>query len=63
VNPDTGEDLFFLDATGWSGTWASGDTLVFELYESAQSVWIKEVVPAATDQEPHNLCVIGFYLE
>ena len=63
VNPDTSEDLFTLSNSGWSGTWASGDTLIFDMSPSAVPVWIKEVIPSSTAQEPFNLCVIGFYLE
>lgn len=63
LNPDTSEDLFTLNNSGWSGTWASGDTLEFTINPSSIPVWIKETVPAGTTQEPHNLCVLGFYLE
>ena len=63
LNPDTSEPLFTLDHTGWSGTLASGDTLIFSMVPSTVPVWLKEIVPALTAQEPHNLCVLGFYLE
>ena len=62
-NPDTNEDLFTIDNSGWSGVWASGDTLEFTMSPASVPVWLKEVVPAGTAQEPNNLCVIGFYLE
>lgn len=63
TNPDNSEDLFTLDNSGWSGTWTSGDTFTFSIYPASSPVWFKEVVPAGTNQEPFNLCVVGFYLE
>jgi len=63
TNPDNSKDLFTLDNTGWSGTWASGDTLTFSLYPASCPVWVKEVVPAGTSAESFNLCAFGFYLE
>lgn len=62
-NPDTGEDLFTLNNSGWSGILASGDTLEFTINPSSVPLWLREIVPAGTSQEPNNLCVIGFYLE
>jgi hypothetical protein len=63
LNPDTSEDLFTISNSGFSGTWASGDTIVFTLSPSSSPIWLKEIVPAGTAQEPHNLCVLGYYLE
>lgn len=62
-NPETLQNMFTVPNTAWSGTILSGNTLTFELYPSSQGLWMKEVVPALTAQEPHNLCVLGFYLE
>jgi hypothetical protein len=63
TNADTGEPYFTIDASGWGGTWQSGDTIEFTTIPSAFPIWIKEVVPAGTAQEPNNLVVIGAYWE
>jgi hypothetical protein len=55
--------LFTLRAAGWGGTWAAGNTITFHLHPSAQGIWLKEVVPAGTEQEPNNLIVLGWYSE
>lgn len=62
-NPESNKNMFTISNSGWSGNLLTGDTLRFELYPSAQSVWVREVVPPGTLQEPHNLCVLGYYLE
>jgi len=63
TNPETGIKIFTLLSAGWGGTWVSGDTVVFSLHPAAQSIWLKEVVPASTAQEANNLLVLGFYSE
>jgi len=63
TNPETGKDMFTLESAGWGGTWLSGETIVFDLHPSAKAIWLKELVPAATDQEPNNLIVLGWYCE
>lgn len=62
-NPETNQNMFTIPNTAWSGTILAGNTLVFELYPASQGVWMKEFVPPGTAQEPHNLCIMGFYLE
>lgn len=63
THPVTGLPLFTLKSAGWSGTWAIGDKLQFTIHPSAQAIWLKEVIPAVTDQEPNNLVVMGWYSE
>lgn len=63
VNPSNGAPMFTLDKDGWSGTWAINDTIIFDLHPSAKGIWLKEVVPAATAQEPNNLIILGWYSE
>ena len=63
THPTNGSDMFTLDKDGWGGTWAGGDTITFELYPACQGIWLKEVVPSGTTQEPHNLIVLGWYTE
>jgi hypothetical protein len=38
---------FTLDNGGFAGTWASGDTIVFQSHPAAVPIWQKRVVPAA----------------
>lgn len=63
TNPETGENMFTLKSAGWGGTWLSGETIEFDLHPSAQAIWLKEVVPVSTAQEPNNLIVLGWYTE
>ena len=63
TNPTTGLDMFTIALAGWAGTWAIGDTVVFDVHPSAQGIWVKEVVPASTAQESNNLIVFGWYAE
>jgi hypothetical protein len=62
-NPDNGKDVFTLDKDGWGGTWATNDTITFDLHPATDPGWLKEVVPAGTSQEPHNLTILGWYAE
>ncbi|MGD8388653.1 MAG: hypothetical protein PVG49_16020 [Desulfobacteraceae bacterium] len=63
TNPDTGQPYFTVDADGWGGSWANGETVEFDTHPSAVGLWLKEVVPAATSQESHNTIIPGFYCE
>jgi len=62
-NPVSGQKMFTIPSAGWGGTWAIGDTLKLDLHPSAHPIWLKEIVPPATDQEPNNLMVLGWYAE
>lgn len=63
TNADTGQPYFTIDKDGWTGTWASADTLVFDIHPSAMPIWIEEEVPSSTSAEPNNLVVVGWYSE
>jgi len=45
-NDDFTKPYFTLLATGWGGTWAVGDTIVFQTHPSAYPLWQKRVIPA-----------------
>jgi hypothetical protein len=45
-NPSWTKPYFTLAAAGFSGTWASGDTIVFKTHPAAIPMWAKRVVPA-----------------
>jgi len=45
-NPDFAKPYFTIEAAGWAGTWAGGDTIVFQTHPAAVPFWLKRVVPA-----------------
>src|SRR5688572_27830164 len=45
-NPSWTKPYFTLAAAGFSGVWASGDTIVFKTHPAAIPMWAKRVVPA-----------------
>jgi hypothetical protein len=60
VRPVNGASYYFeLDAAGWSGTWDSGDTVVFDTVSSSKALWLKEIVPAGIDPHSANSIDIG----
>lgn len=46
TNPDTASALFTIYQAGLSGTFANGDTIVFDLHPSRCPIWEYRVVPA-----------------
>lgn len=48
LHPDTSQKMFTLPSSGWTGTWASGDTLVLVLKQCCKGVWAWREVPAAS---------------
>ena len=46
LNGDFSEYYFVLNWLGWSGTWATNDTLEFTTVPAAAPIWAKRVVPA-----------------
>lgn len=50
---------FVLQTAGFSGVWASGDTLVFKTHPAAVPMWAKRVVPAGSAAyAPNSLIVV-----
>jgi len=45
-NPNFTKPYFTLEFAGFGGTWANGDTLVFQTHPAALAIWEKRVVPA-----------------
>lgn len=45
-NPDKSSPYFTLNYLGFSGVWASGDTITFTTNPSATNIWEKRVIPA-----------------
>ena len=59
-NSDVSKPYFTLESAGFSGTWASGDTIVFDTIPAALTIWQKRVVPAGADSLTGNRAVIVF---
>jgi dihydroxyacetone kinase DhaKLM complex PTS-EIIA-like component DhaM len=61
TNPNfTGSTHFSIPLLGWTGTWASGDTLVFDVHPAAMALWRKRVVPAGSGSLSGNKTVLVF---
>jgi hypothetical protein len=54
VNSDFSKPYFTLESAGFSGTWASGDTIVFDIHPAAVAYWLKRVVPAGCASLANN---------
>lgn len=62
--PANGSSYHFkIDTLGWGGSWTIGDTVTFDTHHSAKALWIKEVVPAASDSYTNNNPRIDVYGE
>jgi hypothetical protein len=60
-NPNGGT-YFTVDADGWGGTAATGDTLVFTTVPAGCAVWYHRIVPAgaaAISSDPVDVCIEG----
>lgn len=47
-NPDYSRPYFTLPSAGWGGTWAAGETIVFQTHPIALPAWVKRITPAGT---------------
>lgn len=59
-NADFTKPYFTVPYLGWTDTWASGDTLTFNLNPASIPIWEKRVVPAAAASLTGNNCIIVF---
>ncbi|MBF0154537.1 MAG: hypothetical protein HQL64_12415 [Magnetococcales bacterium] len=59
TNPDHARPYFTLPATGWGGTWASGNILSFKTHPAAIPIWEKRVIPANTPSLSGNRVVVA----
>lgn len=58
--PVNGTGYYFnLNKSGWAGSWASGDTITFNTVHAAQSIWVKESVPAGAASQANNLMTVN----
>lgn len=54
INSDFSKPFFTLSASGWGGTWAIGDTIVFQTHPAAVAIWLKRVIPVACPSLSNN---------
>ncbi len=59
-NSDVSKPYFTLETDGFSGTWASGDTIVFHTVPAAYGIWQKRTVPAGADSLTGNKATVVF---
>lgn len=62
TNPDFEKPYFTLAAAGWGGTWAAGDTIVFQTHPAAPAMFFKRVTPAGATGTASNrftVCFLG----
>jgi len=53
-NADFSKPYFTLESAGWAGTWAAGDTIVFQTHPAAAPFILKRVVPAGASSLAGN---------
>lgn len=59
-NPSFTKPYFILASGGFSGTYASGDTIVFKTHPAAPPFWYRRVVPVDADVLGDNKAVMRF---
>lgn len=59
LNPDTGAPFFTIAPSGFTGVWATGDTLTFDTHPASAAIWAKRVVPPAAAAVSGNKVVFG----
>jgi hypothetical protein len=60
VNSAVAKPFFTLAAAGWGGTWAAGNTIVFQTHPPAIAIWETRVVPAGAASMAGNGCTSVF---
>lgn len=58
-NADFGKPYFTLRSAGWGGTWANGDTVVFQTHPAAYPIWNKRVIPAGAANMSGNNNIVA----
>jgi len=59
TNTDYTKPYFFLDADGWTGTWANLDTLTFTTHPASIPIWYKRIVPAGASSLSGNKVIVA----
>jgi len=59
-NPDFTQPYWTLRSAGFGGSWLAGDTIELPTFPAAIPIWMKQVVPAATDSFTDNRFSVRF---
>ena len=60
INSDFSVAYFTLRSGGWTGTWASGDTLVIDTHPAGIPMWAKQTVPAGCNSFSGDNFILRF---
>lgn len=63
VNAGIGTPYFSIPSTAWSGTFALGDTVIFDLHPAAIPLWYARLVPAGAGSLASDSVVVSVYGE
>jgi len=54
--PANGSSYYFkIDASGWGGSWAIGDTVTFNTVHAGKAFWVKQIVPGGVASYSNNV--------
>lgn len=59
VNASYSKPYFTIPAAAWGGTWANGNTIVFQTHPAAVPVWYKQIIPALAASLSGNKIIVG----
>lgn len=59
TNPSISAPYFVVKGTGFSGTFAAGNTIVFSTSSATVPLWLSRVVPAGTADVSNNFCSLA----
>ena len=62
LNPATSTPYMTIEAAGWGGTWAVGETITFTTHPPSQPIWGKEKVTAGAAVESANQAIGRLYV-
>lgn len=60
TNPAVSKPYFTLESAGWGGTWATGNTIVWQTHPNAIPIWETRVVPAGAGSMAGNGVTLVF---
>jgi hypothetical protein len=58
-NSDYGKPYFTLRSAGFGGTWATGNTIVFQTHPAAVPLWYRRVIPAGASSLSGNKVIVA----
>lgn len=58
LHPHWAKSMMLLEAGGWTGTWAAGDSMVIPMHAAESQVWEKRIVPANCSPLSNNRIIL-----